>query len=184
MEISVKGFLDGKSDALDGYATYPPIISSVEGYEIQKDDVFICALGDVDYKKQYANIILNKGGQFISLVHPHASIGINSTIGVGCIIEKNAVLSCDAKLGDFVTMLPSSVLGHDISVGSWTHIGSFAFMGGFSSLGESVTLHPGAHILPHKVVGNHATVCSNSVVMRRVKDNTTVFGNPAKKMEL
>ena len=43
LEMCCKGFLDDKKDALDGYKNYPPIISSVEDYIIQEDDVFICA---------------------------------------------------------------------------------------------------------------------------------------------
>ena len=45
--ISVKGFLDDKSDALHNYPNYPPIISSLEDYTPQPDDIFICTLGDV-----------------------------------------------------------------------------------------------------------------------------------------
>lgn len=183
-DMDCKGFLDDKVDALDGYRNYPSIISSVEDYIVEDDDVFICALGDVNYKKYYAEKILRNGGQFVSLIHPDASISMNTIIGVGCIIEKHSVISCDAKIGDFVTVMPSAVLGHDISVGDWSHIGSFSFMGGFSKLGESVTIHPSANILPHKVVGNNAVVGAGSVVIRSVKEGQTVMGNPAKKLEI
>jgi len=183
-DFDIKGYLDDKVSALDGYDNYPPILGAVETYVLQPDDVFICALGDVKWKKYYSQIILNKGGEFISLVHPTAYVGLNSSIGLGCIIEKNVVVSCDAKIGDFVTLMPSCVLGHDIVVDSWSHVGSFSFMGGFSKIGLGVTLQPSSHILPHKVVGNYSTVGSNSVVMRNVKEGTTVFGNPAKKLEV
>lgn len=183
-DMTCKGFLDDKADALSGYCNYPPIISSVEEYEVREDDVFICALGDVRYKKLYAEKILAKGGKFISLIHPDAHVSMNTSIGCGCIIEKNAVLSCDASLGDFVTVMPSAVLGHDISIGSWSHVGSFSFMGGFSKLGESVTLHPSVNILPHKVIGNNSVVGAGSVVIRSVKEGITVVGNPAKKLEI
>ena len=44
-DFDIKGFLDDKVDALNGLGGYPPIISSVEDYEIQPGDVFICGLG-------------------------------------------------------------------------------------------------------------------------------------------
>ena len=66
--FSVKGFLDDKKDALDYLGNYPPIIDSVENYVIQENDVFICALGSVYYKKKYSEILLEKGGQFINLI--------------------------------------------------------------------------------------------------------------------
>lgn len=181
-DIDCKGFLDDKKDALDGYKNYPPIVSSVESYVPEADDVFICALGDVSYKEKYAKIIIDKGGEFISLIHPTASVGLNTMLGKGCIIEKNAVISCDATIGDFVTVMPHAVLGHDIRIGDWSHVGSYAFMGGFSKLGQSVTLHSTVNILPHKNVGNNATVGAGSVVIRPVKEGATVFGVPAMKI--
>ena len=68
-EYVVKGFLDDKADALDGMPGYPPIIDSVEHYEPQEDDVFTCAMGDAHWKKHYAEIVLEKGGEFINIIH-------------------------------------------------------------------------------------------------------------------
>ena len=64
-DIQIKGFLDDKADALDSFSNYPSIISSVEDYIIEETDVFVCALGDVNYKKKYVEIIKSKGGKFI-----------------------------------------------------------------------------------------------------------------------
>ena len=69
-DFVVKGFLDDKKDALDGLGEYPPIVSSVEDYEIQPDDVFICGLGTPEWRKVYTEKILAKGGVFISLISP------------------------------------------------------------------------------------------------------------------
>lgn len=35
--FDVVGFLDDKADALDGFVGYPPIISSVEAYEVRPE---------------------------------------------------------------------------------------------------------------------------------------------------
>ena len=182
-EVECIGFLDDKADALDGYDGYPPIVGSVEDFIPGPDDVFVCALGDVRYKRKYVEIMRNKGGEFISLIHPGVEIGQNTSIGKGFIARTPCSISCDITIGDFVTVMGYSVLGHDCKVGEWSHLGAYSFMGGFSELGESVTLHPGARVLPHKKVGDSATVGAGSVVVRNVKAGTTVFGAPAKKLE-
>lgn len=64
----IKGFLDDDKHILDGFEGYPPILSSVEDYEIQEDDVFVCALGDPKMKQKYISIIQEKNGEFISLL--------------------------------------------------------------------------------------------------------------------
>ncbi len=178
--IECKGFLDDKIDALDGYMGYPPIVSSVEDYEVQPDDVFVCALGDVKYKKLYVEKILAKGGIFVSLIHPGVQIGLNTKIGRGCIVRTECNISCDITIGDFVTIMGYSVLGHDCIVKDWAHLGAYSFLGGFSEVGESATLHPGVRLLPHTKVGSNAIVGAGSVVLRNVKPRVTVFGVPAK----
>ena len=182
--IRIKGFLDDKSDALDAYPNYPPIISSVENYNIEKEDVFICALGDVKYKEKYVTIIQQKGGEFISLVHPAAMIGTNTIIGRGCIIRTLCSISCDVAIGNFVTMMGFVNIGHDAQIADWCHIGAYSFLGGGTALENSATLHPGCKILPHKKIGCCAIVGAGSVVLRNVKANTTVFGIPAKRINI
>ncbi len=182
-EFVVKGFLDDKSDALDGFDGYPPIIDSVERYVPSNNDVFICALGNPHWQKHYAEIILQKGGVFISLIHPSVFPGRNTIIGKGCIILKNAVLSCDISLHDFVTCQGLCILGHDVIVEDYCHIGSFSMLGGYSHIKSLTTLHPGSIILPHITVEDHCTVGAGAVVIRTVKSGTTVFGNPAKVLD-
>lgn len=181
--FTVKGFLDDKADALNGYKKYPPIICPVETYDIQEDDVFICALGDVNYKKQYADVILRKGGEFISLVHPTAVIGTNATIGKGCVVGAFANLSNDTKIGDFVTVSIRAGMGHDSTIGDFSHIGGNCCISGFVTVGELVTMHPGSMIVPHRKICDNVIIGTGSVVLNNVRANTTVFGNPAKKIE-
>lgn len=182
-DVECSGFLDDNRNALDGYEGYPPIVSSVEGWIPKDNDVFICALGDVKYKKKYVEIILSKGGKFISLIHPSVEVGSNTVIGEGCIARMGSSISCDIKIGRFVSILTCSVLGHDCKVGDWSHLSAYTFMGGFSELGKSVTLHPGVRLLPHKKIGDSAIVGAGSVVIRNVKQGASVFGIPAKKIE-
>ena len=49
----VKGFLDSRRDVLDGFVGYPPLLGSVEDYDVQSDDVFVVAVGDPAAKMRY-----------------------------------------------------------------------------------------------------------------------------------
>ena len=180
-EFDVKGYLDDKSDALDGYQNYPPIIDSVENYVVQEDDVFACALGDVNYKKHYVEIIKSKGGQFMTIIHPTTHVGGNVRIGEGCIIGPHSVIDCDVAIGNFVNIQTMAIIGHDSIIGDWSMVDCHTFMGGFSSIGSSAALHTGAKLLPKLHVGDNSIVNAGSVVIRNVKPNSVVMGNPARE---
>lgn len=181
--FDIKGFLDSKTDALDGYVGYPPILDSVEDYVPCRHDVFICALGDTAFKKLYVEKIQAKGGRFISLVHQTALIDRNTTLGMGCIVCAYTHVSCDIHIGDFVTLQPFTMIGHDARIGDFCHLNCYSFMGGFSELEDEVTLQTGAKVLPHKKVGAGSMVGAGSVVVTKVKPGITVHGNPAVRIE-
>lgn len=181
-DFVVKGYLDDKADALDGYNDYPPILGAVETYEIQSDDVFVCALGDVKWKKHYVQMILDKGGEFMTLVHKSAIIGGNTQLGKGSIVGYMSQIDCDVRIGDFVNVQANVVVGHDTQVGNWSILDCFTFMGGFSSIGEGVTMHTRATLLPKLHIGDGATINAGSIVIRNVKENAIMMGNPAKEM--
>lgn len=178
-EFTIKGFLDDKADALDGFHGYAAILGPVEDYVVQPHDVFFCALGDVNFKRHYIDLVKARGGIFQSLIHPTAIINATAVIGEGCLISANVHITADVQLSDYVTVGGFSTIGHDVRIGSYSHLGAYSFMGGYSELEESVTLHPRASILPHKKIGSGATVGAGSVVLRNVKPGTTVFGMPA-----
>lgn len=183
IEYVIKGFLDDKMDALTGFENYPQIISSVEEYEIQENDIFVCALGTVKWKKYYAELILKKGGRFINLVHPSTKLNTNVSVGIGLIVFMYANISNDCVIEDFVTIQGYAGLGHDTQIKKWAHLSSYSFTGGFVILEEESTLNTRATVLPHVIVRKGATVGASSLVIKNVKENTTVFGVPAKKLD-
>lgn len=181
-EFVIKGFLDSNKEALDGLSPYPPIIGDVEDYEIQENDVFVCALGSVNYKKHYAEIILNKGGKFINLVDPLANVRSSIEHLQGVLIFSFVFVSVDVALSDFVTLQHYTCLGHDSSVGKWSHMGSYSTITGYSILEEEVHLQTRATVVPHKKVGKGAMVGASSLVIKNVKPGKTVFGMPAREI--
>lgn len=181
-DFIIKGFLDDKADALEGMDGYPPILDSVEHYIPQRNDVFTCALGDAHWKKHYAGLILDKGGFFLNIIHNTASIGRNSLLGSGCIVCGRVEISCDIVIGNFVTAQSASIVGHDARIGNFCHLGVRSFMGGGSTLGDVTTIQTSSIILPHIRVGSNCVVGAGAVVIKKVKDGETVYGNPARKL--
>lgn len=181
-DFEIKGFLDDKKNALEGLGSYPPIISSVENYEVQPDDVFICGLGTPEWRKVYTEKIIAKGGKFITLISPHAIIRRNAHIGDGCIITHRSNISVDTFVGNHAAIL-SSGLGHDSKVGEYSVLSGGVAINGFVEVGREVYMGCRSIVAPHKTIGDKAFVGMGSVVISNVKAGAKVFGNPAKKVD-
>jgi sugar O-acyltransferase (sialic acid O-acetyltransferase NeuD family) len=181
-EWIIKGFLDDKKDALDKFDGYPPILSSVEEYEIKENDVFICALGDTKYKKKYVNLILGKNGRFINIIHPTSIINMNVKIGVGVIICPFTYVSNEVTIGNFTTIQTHSAIGHDAKIGDYCQVNALTFFGGFAEIEEGVTMNPHSGVAPKGKVSENTIVGINSTVLKNTKPNVTVYGNPAKEI--
>lgn len=181
---NIKGFLDNDSHALEGLkGTYPPILGSVEKYQIEPDDVFFCALGDPKWRKHYAELIESKGGEFISLISPSAIINKNVTIQPGCCIGACTIVSDNVCIEKHALIHGFCTIGHDCHLDEYASIFSYVFLGGCSNIGKMAIMHPKSMLIAHKSIGNEVIVGAGSVVMRNIKDGLHVHGNPAVKID-
>lgn len=182
-EFQIKGFLDLDIHALDNYPIYPNVISSEDDYEIQPDDVFVCALGNVRQKKKVYDKMIDRHAEFYTLIDKTARVSPSAVIGKGCILGGQVLVGSAVVVGENTLIQKGAVIGHDAQVGKHCRIDCMAmFVGGVVAKDE-VTIHTSA-VLNHKVVvENGAVVGACSFVTRKVKENTTVFGIPARVLE-
>jgi sugar O-acyltransferase (sialic acid O-acetyltransferase NeuD family) len=204
VDWEIKGFLDNRPGILDGfiqdankvvqamdfseehrrrYRRDYPVLGDPLTYEPQPDDVFLCALGAPADRIQYARPLLDKGAQFVRLVHPLASVSVFASIGLGSIIGAYVSLSPDCHIGQHVTITYGSVIGHDTHVGDWVEIGMHSLVSGNVHVDTAARIHPGSVISPGVRIGEHAVVAAGSVVFSKVKPHTTVLGNPARHFD-
>jgi len=176
---TVKGFLDDKADALEGFQGYPAILGSVESYVPVADDVFVCAVGDSKWREKYVKIIAAKGGEFVNIIHPSAYVGPNVKMGVGCIICPQSVVDCDLTLGNHVDINGFAYIPHDCLLEDFVTVSPGCKLGGGTILRRGVFLGIGSTIIPHVEVGAYAYIAAGAVVIKPVPASALVAGVPA-----
>lgn len=175
------GFLDDRlaEGASVGPVTVLGPLSSAAG---MKGLRFVDALGSPAHFRQRQSSLSRSGvdpEEFLTLIHPQASVSPRAAIGPGCLVFSHVVVGAGARLGAHVTVLPLSVIHHDAEVGDWSIIASHVGVSGRARIGMSCYLGTGAQIIHDGSVGDGALVGMGAIVRHPVPAGVTVAGNPA-----
>ena len=177
----VKGFVDDDLHALDGFPNYPPIVGTISGYQPEAEDVFVCSIGGAS-RRPCMESIINRGGEFISVIHRTARLLTNVVIGKGNFIGADTVIGNDVVIGNYNMIQSYTIIGHDVRMGDFNRIDTRVTCVGGVVIEDEVNIHTSA-VVSHNVTVEHgAHVGAQSFVIKNVKAGTTVMGNPAKRL--
>ena len=175
-EYKIKGFLSKDKNELDNFKIDAPIIGHEDDYEIQSDDRFLIAIGNVDIKKKVVESLKKKGAKFLSLTHPTAIVSPNSKVGEGVIICPYSILTDSVEIGDFVMLNVYVYCGHDSKVGKYSILSPYATLNGYATLGDEVFVATHSTITSSKNVGKKSIIGANSLVLHDVPEGSKVIG--------
>ena len=117
---------------------------------------------------------------WLTYVHPSSVVSSYAVIGVGCIITPQAIVTSDAKLGDFVFMNTGSVIGHDAVVDDYSTLYPNTEVCGDCKLGTDCVLGIGAFLVPGVALASGTRVGAGSIVWSSFEAPALLVGNPAK----
>lgn len=177
----IRGFVDDNPDALQSFDYPVGVVSSVAACQPGPNDLFLCGIGQVEVKQRLVERLKAKGATFLTLAHPTAIIGRNVTLGEGTVLCPRVILTCDIRLGAFVTVNCASIAGHDVVVGDWTTINGGCELTGGVQVGEKAFFGTHALTRPGVQIGAGATIGLGSAVISNVPAGGRVIGVPARK---
>ncbi|MBF0275196.1 MAG: hypothetical protein HQK84_08200 [Nitrospinae bacterium] len=142
----------------------------------------VCAVGDGKRRLEMSIELEKKGFHFPQVVHPSAIVGKKVTIHEGVIIGPYVSITGDAIIGKHVIIVGFCGIGHDTSIGDGSILATHIGIGGGCKIGRGTSWGNNSSILPDKTVGDFARIGAGSVCLRNIKENKSVFGNPAQEM--
>jgi len=175
----IAGYLDDDLNALDGLSSDYKILGGIVNFSFAEDDMAIISVVDPPAKEKIYDKLKNRV-KFYTYVFPNVIVFKYSQFGEGSIIAANCVISNNVILGKCVTINEGSQIGHDTLVGNFSSLMSSVDVGGRCQIGQRVYCGTGVVIIPGRKIGDDAKIGAGSVVLRNVKNATSVFGNPAK----
>jgi sugar O-acyltransferase (sialic acid O-acetyltransferase NeuD family) len=176
----IKGFLHTYFDKspLDGYPSDYKILGEWENYPLTREDYCIISIADVAWRKK---IYLHLKGKvtFFTYMAPNTTVGKFVEIGEGAFICPQCIIATHVRVGNNVFINCISQIGHDTIIGDHSSIMADVAIGGNCKIGESVFIGSNSAIIPETIIEEESSVGVGSIVLRKVKKNTSVFGNPA-----
>ncbi len=184
--FDIKGYIVDDPDPMSEryQILQKPILGSIDDYEIQEDDVFICAIGTPKGREAVVKRLEKKGAEFLSLIHKTALIHEYTKQGAGIFVGPFTAIGDNATIGSHVILNTHSAIGHDAVIGDCVCVMSYVDITGGCQIGERVFLGSGCRMVPKTRVEKDAFIGAGSVVIRPVKEGKKVFGNPARVYDI
>lgn len=177
----ILGYLDDNAKALDNYPSDFKIIGKPLTYAFAQNDVAVMAIADPRTKEFIVKELKNKV-KFYTFISKYSTIGKFNHIGQGSIILPHSIISTNVSISEFVIINVGTQIGHDVKIGTFSSLMANIDIGGNCAIENNVYIGTGATIIPSIIIGKNAKVGAGSTVIRNVKDNTSVFGIPAVKI--
>lgn len=188
--FELKGYIDdvmyANPDA-PKYAHVPlPLLNSIDNYQPEPDDTFICAVGNPQGRSIVVSKITSRVGgvEWLTLKHKTSIVVDTAKIGKGVFLGPYTCIGPETSIADHVMINTHSAVGHDAVLGKYSCLMSYVDITGHTTLGEGVFMGSGSRTVPGAKIGSWAYVGLGSVVLRKVRENTKVFGNPAVPIEV
>lgn len=115
-----------------------------------------------------------------TLIHQRAWISKDVSIGQGSIIYPGSTINFGSEIEDFVVINANCSLGHHTKVGFYSSFAPGVKTGGHSTIEEAVDVGIGVSTLQNILIGRDSIVGGQTMVIRDVKQRSTVVGVPAR----
>lgn len=176
----IAGFLSADASRLSDHACPLPILADPGRFQPEPGDALLLAIGIPGIRRQVAEDLASRGGEFLTLIHPTAIVAPSASIGTGSIVCPYAIVSDSASVGRCSLLNYHTSLGHDATVGDYAVLSPYATLGGGSQIAADVFMGLHASVGPGRRIGARSKVSANSAALCDIPADSLVHGVPGR----
>lgn len=182
--IIVYGFLDDDDKLHEQIINNIAVLGNTDDHGFlkligQKCEAFVATDDNLLRKDLVEMLIEQRKTMPTNAIHKHALIASTAEIGHGNFINARSVLGNNVKLGSHCIINSGAIVEHETSIGDFVQVGTGAVINSNVTIEEGAFIGSGAVIVSGLTIGKNARIGAGSVVVQGVKNDETVFGNPA-----
>lgn len=154
-----------------------PVLGSfgdMKNYNIKKA---VMGIGSNEVRERLAD---QYDFNWMTVIHPESYVHASAKIGKGSVIFAKAVVQPDVIIGEHVIINSASVVDHDCSVASFSHLCPGSKLAGNVTIGRGVMLGTGANVIPGRNINEYSLVGSGSTVISDIEAYSVAVGSPAR----
>ena len=180
-EWNLLGFIDDNKELIG---------KEINGYKVLGDRKFlnnfdkevylVIAIADHCIKEELVKYLTNKNIQYATLIHPSVKINRTISIGKGCIIYQNVIMTVNINIGNHVIISPKCGIGHDSLIEDYVTVLWNVNISGSERIRQGVTLGSGCTIIQGLEIGRGSFVGAGAVVIRDIDESKTAVGVPTR----
>ena len=183
MNFEMVGFLDDIKPKGFIHQGYPVLGDSIESIEDRNNYVYFVAIGNNAKRKTWFDKLKDYNLSLINVIDKSALVSSHATLGEGCFIGKLAILNHGSSVGDNCVINTRALIEHGCRIDNHVNISTNATLNGDVICEDGSFVGSGTVINGQLTIGKWALVGSGAVVIRDVKEKTTVVGCPAKEID-
>ena len=174
----IVGFVDNDPNLSGKKLLGIPIIKFSELNE-SEEFYGICGIVNPKLKERIVKKeILKKGYKLGTIIHPEIDLPEDVRIEKGSIIFSGVQISCNVKIGGCVWLDKNVLIGHDSSIGDFSSILPSTIISGMCNLGRCCTIGAGAILHQNVSVGVNSLVGIGTTVTNDIQKNNSVINYP------
>lgn len=187
-DVMVYGFLDDDPELQGTSVNEVPVLGATgdQGFLklIGKKCQAFIAGNDKKLKRELVSMLnTHRKVMPVNCIHQKAFLSPSSLIGHGNMINAATVVNAHSELGNHNILHVNCSLDYGVKLKDYIEVGAGSTIGAEVKIGSGVFIGTGASLVPGISVGANARIGAGSVVVADVKENETVFGNPAQKVQ-
>ena len=177
LEIDIAGCLDDDPDRVGQTVLGVTVLGPIERVNTHGGQV-VLGIGDNAVRRQLVDEYLDV--EWISVVHPAATVHDSVELGHGTVVFAGAVLQPDVQVGRHAIVNTSSSIDHDCRVGDFAHLAPGVHLSGGVTIEEGGFLGVGSCAVPGTTIGAWGVVGAGAIVIHDLPPNVTSVGMPAR----